>query len=471
MGDFNINLLNYENENKITEFLDGMCSNSFLPFITIPTRITPRSRTLIDNIFYNGTIQNTTAGNITTDISDHLAQFLITPNKIINTHEKSNLMKRDFSKFIDEHFILDLNNINWDKHLDFGKNDVNYSLNKLLTIYDAILDRHAPIKKISNREIKLRTKPWITKGILTSIKIKNKLYKKYCRAKDELRKVNLLYSFKSYRNLIITLIKKSKKIHYKEFFNNNKKDLVNTWKGIKSIININSNSNNQPTCLNVEGKTITNSTEIANSFNTFFSTIAQKIEHKLIPTHKTHNDYLMSPNTESIFLFPTTEKEIIDNITGLKINKSTGPNSINTKILKLTKNIISKPLNKIINLSFSTGIFPDNLKIAEVIPIHKKDCKLSTTNYRPISLLSNISKIFEKLMHSRLYSFLEKFKCLYKLQYGFRNKHSTNHALIQITETIRKAIDEGDLACGVFIDLQKAFDTVNHKILINKLNY
>ena len=285
----------------------------------------------------------------------------------------------------------------------------------------------------------------------------------WCRASAVFSLMSISFLAKS---IIIT-----KKIHYKEFFNNNKKDLVNTWKGIKSIININSNSNNQPTCLNVEGKTITNSTEIANSFNTFFSTIAQKIEHKLIPTHKTHNDYLMSPNTESIFLFPTTEKEIIDNITGLKINKSTGPNSINTKILKLSKNIISKPLNKIINLSFSTGIFPDNLKIAEVIPIHKKDCKLSTTNYRPISLLSNISKIFEKLMHSRLYSFLEKFKCLYKLQYGFRNKHSTNHALIQITETIRKAIDDGDLACGVFIDLQKAFDTVNHKILINKLNY
>ena len=471
MGDFNINLLNYENENNVSEFLDGMCSNAFLPYITIPTRITPRSRTLIDNIFYNGTIQNTTAGNITTDISDHLAQFLITPNNVNNSPEKSFKMKRDFSKFDDKHFILDLKSINWNKHLNLEKNDVNYSLNKLLDIYNAILNRHAPIKKISNKEIKLKTKPWITKGILTSIKIKNKLYKKYCKAKNESVKSNLFDSFKTYRNLIITLIKKSKRTHYKSFFDNNKKNIINTWKGIKSIININSTTNNQPTCLNVNGKTITNSTEIANSFNNFFSTIAQKIENKLIPTHKTHNDYLISPNMKSIFLAPTTEQEIIDNISSLNINKSIGPNSINTKILKLTKNIISKPLTEIINLSFSTGTFPDRLKIAEIIPIYKKDSKLSTTNYRPISLLSNISKIFEKLMHYRLYSFLDKFECLYKFQYGFRTKHSTKHALIQITEAIRKSIDDGNLACGVFIDLQKAFDTVNHKILINKLSY
>ena len=132
---------------------------------------------------------------------------------------------------------------------------------------------------------------------------------------------------------------------------------------------------------------------------------------------------------------------------------------------------ICKPLSIIFNLSFSTGQYPDLLKIAKTIPIHKKDSRLLVSNYRPISLLSNINKILEKLMFNRVYEFLEKFKCIYKLQFGFRTKHSTNHALINITETIRSALDSKKIAAGIFVDLQKAFDTVNHEILIQKLNH
>ena len=123
-----------------------------------------------------------------------------------------------------------------------------------------------------------------------------------------------------------------------------------------------------------------------------------------------------------------------------------------------------QPLSIIFNLSFSTGQYPDLLKIAKTIPIHKKDSRLLVSNYRPISLLSNINKILEKLMFNRIYNFHEKYKCIYKLQFGFRSKHSTNHALIEITESIRKVLDEGKFACGVFVDFQKAFDTVNHEI-------
>ena len=101
----------------------------------------------------------------------------------------------------------------------------------------------------------------------------------------------------------------------------------------------------------------------------------------------------------------------------------------------------------------------------------KKGSKLLTSNYRPISLLSNINKILEKLVFNRLYNFLEESQCIYSLQFGFRKKHSTNHALVEITENIRKALDENKFACGVFVDFQKAFDTVNHDILINKLDH
>ena len=155
----------------------------------------------------------------------------------------------------------------------------------------------------------------------------------------------------------------------------------------------------------------------------------------------------------------------------MKVNKGVGPNSIPSKILKDYKSEFSKTLSDMINTSFTTGIFPSALKVANIIPIHKNGDKLNCKNYRPISLLSNISKIFEKMMHIRLTSFLNKNKVLSSFQFGFRKKHSTNHALISLTEMIRLALDNDQFVCGVFINLQKAFDTVDHKILLSKINH
>ena len=165
------------------------------------------------------------------------------------------------------------------------------------------------------------------------------------------------------------------------------------------------------------------------------------------------------------------ENEIKSIISSLDAFKSIGPNSIPTHILQLLKEEICNPLKKIFNLSFSTGQHPDILKISKIIPIFKKGSRLLVSNYRPISLLSNLNKILEKIVHDRIYKFLEDYQCIYSLQFGFRKKHSTNHALIDITETIRQAIDNKNFACGIFVDLQKAFDTVNHDILIAKLDH
>ena len=132
---------------------------------------------------------------------------------------------------------------------------------------------------------------------------------------------------------------------------------------------------------------------------------------------------------------------------------------------------MSTPLSFIINRSFEQGVFPESLKTAQVTPVHKKEDTLTINNYRPISLLSVFSKILEKSMYNRIYSFLCKHKLINTTQFGFRSKHSTEHALISLIETIKKYLDDGEIVCGVFIDLQKAFDTLNHEILLEKLKH
>ena len=146
----------------------------------------------------------------------------------------------------------------------------------------------------------------------------------------------------------------------------------------------------------------------------------------------------------------------------LDSQKTSGPNSIPTKILKLMKNDISDQLAVLFNLSFSCGSFPS---------IYKKDSKLKCSSYRPVSLLSNIDKILKRIVYSRLYKFFEDNKLVYNLQFGFQQKHSTSHALIHLTEKIREQLDSGKYGCGIFVDFQKVFDTVDHAILTQKLNF
>ena len=167
-------------------------------------------------------------------------------------------------------------------------------------------------------------------------------------------------------------------------------------------------------------------------------------------------------------MFYMSPTNVEQKVKTLKTNKAVGPNSIPTKILKTYSKSLSKPLSELINLSFAQAKFLTILKIAKVMPIHKQGDKSECDNYRPLSLISNISKLLEKLVHERLYSFLEKEKLLFEGQYGFRNKRSTTDALTNITERMRDACDKGYYACGAFLDFRKAFDAVNHEILLHQ---
>ena len=210
---------------------------------------------------------------------------------------------------------------------------------------------------------------------------------------------------------------------------------------------------------------------MAKNFNNFFTAIGKNFQEKIPPTKKTFTDYLKTPNVENFTIFLTSANDISDLICSLDSSKSVGPCSIPTKILKIARKIVSLPLTELINNSISKGIFPDVCKLAQVIPTFKNDSRLLCNNCRPISLLSNISKIFEKVIHCRLNPFLEQNNCLYPFQFGFRLNYSTNNALMTIVESIQKQLDAGNYTVGVFVDLKKAFDTVDHNILLEKLDY
>ena len=163
---------------------------------------------------------------------------------------------------------------------------------------------------------------------------------------------------------------------------------------------------------------------------------------------------------ESMFLSSVTSNEVEDFISQMNKNKTTGPFSTPDPLLKILKTHIAPLLSSLINDSFLCGTFPNKLKLAKVTPVFKKGFRQDKDNYRPISVLSIFSKIFEKAMYKRLYSYLECHSILYPLQFGFRRKHSTNHALLSITESIRYSIGNNEFGSGIFIDLKKAFDTV-----------
>ena len=224
--------------------------------------------------------------------------------------------------------------------------------------------------------------------------------------------------------------------------------------GIKTIVSIKSNTTTIPHTIEFNNRTITDPTAMSKLFNNYFTSIAEKSKSHIKFSPKHYTDYLSNTNTNTFFLTPSDKSEISFIISALDSNNPSGPNSIPVKILKHLKNDISQLLSKVFNMSFSTGQFPSVLKRTKVIPIHKKQSKVDYTNYRPLSLSSNIEKILEKLMYKRLSNFLDINNLIYSLQFSFR-QHSTTHASINVTDSIRETLDEGSFGCDIFVNLQK----------------
>ena len=192
---------------------------------------------------------------------------------------------------------------------------------------------------------------------------------------------------------------------------------------------------------------------------------------KLPKPNTKFQDYLKNPNKNSMFLNETEPGEVFTLLNNLDISKAADIYGISPKLIKLGAHLLCIPLSQIFNKSFELGVFPCKLKVGKVIPIFKSESKFEVTNYRPISLLPIISKVFEKIMYTRIFSFIKKEHILYKQQYGFQKGKSTELAILDLQAKIISSLEKGEIPCYIFLDFAKAFDTVNHSILLQKLQY
>ena len=273
-------LLNYNEHNQTNEFLVSLASNSFIPLILQPTRITSDSNTLIDKIFSNAIDPDIISGNLTAAISDHLPQFSIIPNMLGNIpSSKSNICERDWSKFDTENFILDYFSFDLEDLLKIDEINADNSTKRFLDKINILLDTYAPLKRVKKYKFKFKSKPWITLGLQKSISVKNKLLTNFINKKDPKLKEACHTNYKKYRNLLFTLMKKSKQAYYDRYFTRNWNNIKNTWKGIKSLIYLKTVASSILTVLSVDnGDTITNPYDVANVFDNYFASIVETIK-------------------------------------------------------------------------------------------------------------------------------------------------------------------------------------------------
>ena len=260
----------------------------------------------------------------------------------------------------------------------------------------------------------------------------------------------------------------------KDYFSNKileaKNNLAKTWKILNNITNRTTSKNNIDQ-IEKDGSIIDNPLNIAEKFINFFVNVGPNLAKKITPSNINPTDFLEGNYCNSMFLEPTTDEEICDIISNLKNSNSTGHDNISITLIKSCKIELSSILSHVNNQSLSEGIFPDPLKIAKVVPIYKNGNIKCVSNYRPISVLSSLSKITEKLVYIRLEKYIIKNSILHQNQFGFRSKLSTSMALLELVDKLSKSIDDRKLTVGVFIDLAKAFDTVDHRILLSKMEH
>ena len=461
-GDININLTDVHS-NQTTQFTSMMYSLHYLPTIDQPTRFgntesNTHSLSTLDHIWVNQ-ILPLQAGIIYYDATDHCPTFLKFYCHKTNQPESKTITFRPFSEQNMERLMTEIRQTDWNAIIGDPVADLDRSCDSFTNYLNNLYTKNFPTKKktISFKRI---SKPWINSEIKKLINLKSEYYKLYRENSISSTTNNQI------KNKVNKIVKKCKDQYYLNLFNTYRKNTKKSWDLIQSLIGC-QNRREVIQKLVIDDNTYTDPTDIAEKFIQYFGNIATDLDSKL-PSNDLSPLHYISPISNSLFLNPITPIQCSLIIRKLKNTKS-DINVMPVRIFSALHSQLSNPLSLLINTSFSLGYFPKSLKLARITPVHKQGPKENPSNYRPISSLPYLSKVFEKSMTNNLISFLDKFSIISKSQFGFQKNISTSDALVHLTELIYKSLDHKKHHISILIDLKKAFDTMNHNILLRKL--
>lgn len=459
-GDFNIDFL--KDSNKSNKFNDFILQQELVPIITKPTRITPNSRTQIDNIYTNRRFK-TKCGILLCDISDHLAPF-------VSLGESSELIGNNETRFRRKTHPKNLKELRkklLDTKWEFCESDPEGSFQNFKTQLETAFNESCSLIRDKIKNATHSENSWMTTGLLRSRKVKQKLYSKYIKQPTtENRKL-----FTQYSNMYYKLIKATKAKFWGDFFDRNQLNSKTTWNGVKKLLGYNTEHEHAPKQLKNGNVLITDKQKMATAFNEYFSSIGRKLSDQL-GEELDQNAFLkyipVKPDQWSYYFRVVDGREVLKVINKLANKRSYGLDGISNTVLKEIKFQIAGPLAQLTNISLITGYTPPDWKMAKVLPLFKDGDRDEMTNYRPISILCSLSKILEKIVYHQIFTPFSD-DHLTEVQFGFRPNHSTMHAVHNFLQNIA-ANDSGRYSIGIFVDLKKAFDTVNHEILLAKLS-
>lgn len=459
LGDFNINIL--ESCNNTIQFLDELSFFGINQLISKATRIQNQSCSLIDFVCTNRWDLTSNVGVILDTFSDHFINFFSLKGLEYDTKVQNKLI-RNFSTLNKRNFIEEINNHTWESVM--SKQDTNSACNEFLSIFKTLFERHFPYM---NARKKIAIQKFMSNSLLS---LRKKCHKLNRRAKLTPTQANIdLY--KTYRNKYNSDIRKAKRIHYRREIVMAGRNSKKVWEVIKNAVNLPSFDKSNISTISFNNQTLTKESEIGDHFNSHFTSLGNKAKAFIPATDKNFREFLPPPFRRNFFLQPISENLMLDYILGIAPKSSTDINGVSMKLLHLIAHSISLPLTFIFNLSMEEGVFPESLKISKVIPIFKQGNASDMNNYRGVSLIDSFGKIFEKIVATRLRSFLENQDFFYSNQFGFRPGFSTQHAVMKILNFISSSINENKVALLLCLDIYKCFDCIDHSILLEKLKH
>jgi len=464
LSDSNINLFNVDTDPRASQLVDLCSSYEFVNLISKATRINNQAQTCIDHIFTNRPADTRRVGINIDTLSDHFANSIIINLNQDRRELCDTILKRKFNDSNISSFKDALSSLSWDGVT--AHQCTNAACDAFLEIFNKLFERHFPKTKTKINKRTVPMNPYMNKEIL---KMRMQNFKISNTARTNPTDINK-ENARIHRNLYNSKLRKRKKEYYTEKVEEAGMDARRVWAVINELAN-KPPKNKGIDSLIIDDELITCEQSMADSFNLHFSTIGSKTASTVPSTNISYTAYLPErhPADNEMYFETISSEKMLKTILALKNKKSQDINELSVNLMQKIATNIAIPLTHIYNNSVSNGVFPKSLKVSKIIPIFKSGSKQTLTNYRGIALVNTFSKIFEKLTSDRLISYLADNQFFYQHQYGFLPKRSTSQAILQVVNSVSDAINSSEVCLAVFLDIQKAFNTVDHQIMLGKL--